>query len=810
MSRVSLSPAARPVDMFAPGEVRGDAGAGDSVLQLAGALSRFKPELQQFSSDYMANKRNTAALEAESDFRKLQLKSMREFNAAVESGQIDAESNPWKASFMRQLVRREEFTALTNTVAQEYETDPVRADDNPEAVDRWLSQKLDPYMKDLRPDELRAVGESFDRFRGQFIGEHLTRRANERAAMGRQGLIAELSNTLAGSTLAGSTPAAEVVGPPSTAEVAGTTPAAKVAETINTRLAAARAHGFQPTEILGALTQALTTSNGRSIDDMQEIMDTIVLDGKSLQETLGAGTVERVKDTIANNIRREEEEAYSAEQRTYARKVNEAKEAVSVAWLNSKKTGKPFTEKDVFAALSTFSPEIQAQLALTWESVVKAGEQEAYRDVLGNGMERVHNGEPLDKIEQDVVAALLVMDQSYNVAAATKTLGDYADLVNPVNRVTEDDLDSFGRAQEAALYATSLPELIKTLKEIPSLTVGTQKGIIVGFIHRSRELGADLQDDQADFMRQTLKNTLTTEREDANGDMQTYVDPLYFEALAKSSMAFNIAASRIPSDLPPDQLADELASAAQTALRPYLKKATESKEAQAADERYEAGLMLQRRVVNDAGVITQLTSFTFTPNGPAVHQGPGSTPVPMTAGFKMFGSLKELRSKGRKTLDEMARGLGTPADFPAFVDFMRAEAVNYPDYREDAFLDSMAKVALGGNYDAWSKARVEEAEESQETSKRIAGWHKYRADPDLLLIIESQDGTRLWRRPIEGVPLDEYIATLEAAGLKVLGHRSMGYPVRIPTAAELLQAAKSVQEVAGKQRDDLNKVLSGK
>lgn len=181
MSRVPLNPAARPVDVFAPQEVRADVGKGDQLMQLASSLKSLVPEMAQFSRNYVEMKNIQGMAQAQSDMLKLKIKNQDDLNAAVASGQIKPEDNPWRMNYLNQLTAREEFRHYTRSLTDQYSTDSaLKSQENLDKVSDWMDESFSKFAEKLSPDQLFAVSPMMDKFKNDLLEVHKTARDKQR------------------------------------------------------------------------------------------------------------------------------------------------------------------------------------------------------------------------------------------------------------------------------------------------------------------------------------------------------------------------------------------------------------------------------------------------------------------------------------------------------------------------------------------------------------------------------------------------------------------------------------------------------
>lgn len=193
MSRVPLNPTARPVDVFAPQEVRADIGRGDQLMQLASALKSLVPEMAQFSRNYVEMKNIQGMSQAKSDMIKMKIKNQSDLNAAVASGQIKPEDNPWRYNYLNQLAAREGFRGYMMEMTDQYKKDnALNQQEDMGAIESWVESGFEKFSEKMSPSEIEAVFPMMEEFKTKFLSIHKESRDKRRSEKIRSGLMNEL------------------------------------------------------------------------------------------------------------------------------------------------------------------------------------------------------------------------------------------------------------------------------------------------------------------------------------------------------------------------------------------------------------------------------------------------------------------------------------------------------------------------------------------------------------------------------------------------------------------------------------------
>lgn len=196
MSRLSLNPVAAPVDRFAAPEVR-QGTAGSEALQLAGALQRFNPALEDFVMAQHSAWKQASEAEAAKIMAERQFKSMTDYRAAVDRGEIPEDANPWRTVFLKNMVARRQLTDLSASLEDQILQNPeLRDDDTGERVANFIDTQLKSASKDFDAFQMPAAMAQADQLRGQAVERHLARRREVRAEMTQESITRSVATAL--------------------------------------------------------------------------------------------------------------------------------------------------------------------------------------------------------------------------------------------------------------------------------------------------------------------------------------------------------------------------------------------------------------------------------------------------------------------------------------------------------------------------------------------------------------------------------------------------------------------------------------
>lgn len=193
MSRVPLNPVARPVDTFAPRELRVDQGKGDQLMQLATSLKSLVPEMAQFAKNYIETKNIQGMAQAQSDMINLKIKNQEDLNAAVASGKIKPEDNPWRMNYLNQLTAREEFRGYMRSMSDQYSKDNnLKSQNNLDSISQWMDEGFEKFIKNKAPDQVLAIAPMMNDFKNDFLQVHKRMRDAEHKTQMTQAFQSEM------------------------------------------------------------------------------------------------------------------------------------------------------------------------------------------------------------------------------------------------------------------------------------------------------------------------------------------------------------------------------------------------------------------------------------------------------------------------------------------------------------------------------------------------------------------------------------------------------------------------------------------
>jgi hypothetical protein len=213
LPNVGLQPAARPVDTFAPSEVRMGSGGNDAKTlgQLAAALSEFNGSLQTVAGQYINSQNEIAHRTGEADAARYQ--NMEAFKAAVDAGQIKETDNPWYMIGLKQTMDEIRTRGAVNQWRAWLQNSPdaagLRSSDNPDDIDKAFDSMVGPILRTMDSHSVNRVLPELQQAKQSIILNHLSERSQERKAEMDQALtVGTRSDASAIAT------AADTVGPP--------------------------------------------------------------------------------------------------------------------------------------------------------------------------------------------------------------------------------------------------------------------------------------------------------------------------------------------------------------------------------------------------------------------------------------------------------------------------------------------------------------------------------------------------------------------------------------------------------------------
>lgn len=379
MTRLSLEPVAAPVDRFAAPEVR-QGTAGSEALQLAGALQRFNPALQGFIDSRFEGYKRTSEAEAAKIMAERQFKSMGDYKAAVDRGEIPEDANPWRTVFLKNMVARRQLTDLSASLEDKILQDPtLRDDDTGEKVGAFINDQLKAASQEFDAFQLPAAMAQADSLRGQAVERHLARRREIRQEMTQESITRSAATVLDTNrnTLAA---LADALDDGNFTEADGSQ-ADLVLGDLQKMVGAAELSGVSDKDLkrwVGS-TIANAAIREKSPELAKLLMDRIKVGGESLSVRLaGTGVLDeimtRVEDEADRSSRRERESV------AYAR--SEQYHSASVAVADVFNRGGSVEEVDAYLKDPSNGLTIEQQSRLRSEFMSLAGDQtvaEAYR-----------------------------------------------------------------------------------------------------------------------------------------------------------------------------------------------------------------------------------------------------------------------------------------------------------------------------------------------------------------------------------------------------------------------------------------------
>lgn len=206
MSRVPLSPVARPVNTFAPETVQRPA-EGNKWIDLAASLSRLEPSLHAIEERRHVRHVEGEQRRADEAIAKHQLRNMEQFRGAVKRGEIEQSTSPWFRVAIEKNLALIEADDTFRDVERQFETSPARHTDGDTAASEFFDTQTAGLLQNRSKFELAALAPAIVQARSSFLNRHHTLRSGERVVEHKNALHLRLSQALANGT-----PADEVNG----------------------------------------------------------------------------------------------------------------------------------------------------------------------------------------------------------------------------------------------------------------------------------------------------------------------------------------------------------------------------------------------------------------------------------------------------------------------------------------------------------------------------------------------------------------------------------------------------------------------
>jgi hypothetical protein len=181
LGTLSLNPTARPVNTFAPAEVRQGKGASDDLVGLARGLAQLEPTLQQVADRRIAAYEQNSQQRGENAQATLGLENQKPPSCqAVKDGKISESGNPWFMLGLKKSVAGVEADKASRDLFDAYNQDPVQHSDHPADVEDFAKKFLAPTLKGRDADELSEIVPRFNHEVNRLVTFHVARRDQER------------------------------------------------------------------------------------------------------------------------------------------------------------------------------------------------------------------------------------------------------------------------------------------------------------------------------------------------------------------------------------------------------------------------------------------------------------------------------------------------------------------------------------------------------------------------------------------------------------------------------------------------------